>query len=112
MAKGEQLILPGANEAKWFQYGNAWIDVRDWRASLRIVWNARRGAEMNVFSGHFVWHDRLAKVIRLNSSHSTIGTNHWEKSPANRSAHPFTRTMAVQRCATEADTLLCAGVFA
>jgi hypothetical protein len=27
--RGEPIVLPGAEEAEWAHYGDAWIDVRD-----------------------------------------------------------------------------------
>jgi nucleoside-diphosphate-sugar epimerase len=72
MEAGEPLLLPGADEDEWSQYGDAWIDVRDLARLAVDCVEGPPGTEMNVLSGHFVWHDLLAEVIRLSGSRSTI----------------------------------------
>jgi nucleoside-diphosphate-sugar epimerase len=72
MEAGEPLILPGADEDEWSQYGDAWIGVRDLARVVADCLERLPGMEMNVLSGHFVWHDLLAEVIRLSGSRSAI----------------------------------------
>lgn len=72
IAAGEPVVLPGADEAEWSRYGDAWIDVRDLARIAADCLEHPPSTEMNVLSGHFVWHDLLAQVIRLIGSGSTI----------------------------------------
>lgn len=76
MEAGDPLLLPGADEDEWSQYGDAWIDVRDLARLAVDCLEHPPGTEMNVLSGHFVWHDLLAEVIRLSGSRSITEHRH------------------------------------
>jgi nucleoside-diphosphate-sugar epimerase len=69
---GKPVLLPGTTEEEWSQYGDAWIDVRDLARVAVDCLQKPPGTEMNVLSGHFVWHDLFAQLIRLTNSGSEI----------------------------------------
>jgi nucleoside-diphosphate-sugar epimerase len=69
---GEPILLPGADESEWSQYGDAWIDVRDLAWVVAEAWAHPPGGALNVLAGHFRWHELYAMLIRLTGSTSTI----------------------------------------
>ncbi len=72
LREGLPIILPGADEAQWRQYRDVWIDVRDLVAIIAACVERPTGGPLNVLSGHFVWHDLFAALIRLTGSRSQI----------------------------------------
>lgn len=72
LREGLPIILPGADEAQWRQYRDVWIDVRDLVAIVAACVERPTGGPLNVLSGHFVWHDLFADLIRLTGSRSQI----------------------------------------
>ena len=65
-------MLPGATEAEWRQYGDAWVDTRElaWIAAECLV--RPLGAAANVINSHFIWHDVYATLIHETGSNSRI----------------------------------------
>ena len=72
LREGLPIILPGADEAEWRQYRDVWIDARDLAAIIAACVERPAGGPLNVLSGHFVWHDLFADLIRLTGSRSEI----------------------------------------
>lgn len=72
LQKHETLVLPGRDEAEWSRYRDVWIDVRDLAAIVAESVARPVGGPLNVLSGHFIWHDLYAELIRLTGSRSTI----------------------------------------
>jgi nucleoside-diphosphate-sugar epimerase len=72
LREGLPIILPGADEAQWREYRDVWIDVRDLVAIVAACVERPTGGALNVLSGHFVWHDLFAHLIRLTGSRSQI----------------------------------------
>jgi nucleoside-diphosphate-sugar epimerase len=60
----DALVLPGADEAEWSQYRDAWVDARDLAWIVAECLTKPIGGPVNVLAEHFVWHDLLAEVIR------------------------------------------------
>jgi nucleoside-diphosphate-sugar epimerase len=54
------------------QYRDVWIDVRDLAIIVAESLERPAGGPLNVLSGHFVWHDLYAALIRLTGSSSAI----------------------------------------
>ena len=71
-ADGNPLLLPGADEAEWSQYRDAWIDVRDLAWVIVELLERPIGGPLNVLAGHMVWHDFYAELIRLSGSSSQL----------------------------------------
>ena len=72
LRQGLPIILPGADEAQWRQYRDVWIDVRDLTGIIAACVERPTGGPLNVLTGHFVWHDLFADLIRLTGSRSEI----------------------------------------
>lgn len=70
--EGQPILLPGATEDEWSQYGDAWVDTCDlaWAAAECLA--RPLGEAINVINGHFSWHDAYAELIRLTGGHSRI----------------------------------------
>jgi nucleoside-diphosphate-sugar epimerase len=72
LLQGEPVVLPGANEQEWSAFGDAWVDVRDLAWAAAECLTTPLGGAANAVSGHFVWHDLYAELIRLTGSRSRI----------------------------------------
>ncbi|HMN28010.1 MAG TPA: NAD(P)-dependent oxidoreductase [Caldilineaceae bacterium] len=72
LATGQPIILPGATPAEWAEYQDVWIDVRDLAWIVAEVLENPPGGPLNVLSGHFIWHDLYAELIRLTGSSSSL----------------------------------------
>lgn len=70
--QGEPIVLPGADEAEWSQYRDAWIDVRDLAWVIAESLAKPVGGPLNVLSDHFIWHEFYAEIIRLTGSRSQL----------------------------------------
>jgi nucleoside-diphosphate-sugar epimerase len=66
------IILPGREPAEWMQYRDVWIDARDLAAIVAESIARPAGGPLNVLTGHFVWHELYAALIRLTGSRSEI----------------------------------------
>jgi nucleoside-diphosphate-sugar epimerase len=71
-AKGDAVLLPGAHEAEWSQFRDAWIDARDLAWIVAECLTHPLSGAMNVLAGHFVWHDLVAEVMRSTGSAATL----------------------------------------
>ncbi|MFN8488815.1 MAG: NAD(P)-dependent oxidoreductase [Caldilineaceae bacterium] len=69
---GQPFLLPGANETEWSQYQDVWTDVRDLAWVIAEAFERPPGGPLNVLTGHFIWHDLYAEVIRLMQSKSSL----------------------------------------
>jgi len=69
---GKDIILPGSTESEWKQYGDTWIDARDLAWIIAECLQHPVNGALNVLSGHFLWHDLYASLIRLTESESAI----------------------------------------
>jgi nucleoside-diphosphate-sugar epimerase len=61
----DTVVLPGAIQAEWTQYRDAWIDARDLAWIVAGCLEHPIGGPVNVLAGHFAWHDLYAEIIRL-----------------------------------------------
>jgi len=68
----QPIILPGVQPAEWMQYQDVWIDARDLATIVAESIARPAGGPRNVLTGHFVWHDLYAALIRLTGSRSEI----------------------------------------
>lgn len=69
---GRPIVLPGVEPDEWRQYRDVWVDVRDLAIIVAESLARPAGGPLNVLSGHFVWHDLYAALIRLTGSDSAI----------------------------------------
>jgi nucleoside-diphosphate-sugar epimerase len=69
---GQPIVLPGVEPDEWMQYRDVWVDVRDLAIIVAESLERPAGGPLNVLSGHFVWHDLYAALIRLTGSDSAI----------------------------------------
>lgn len=72
MLDGAPIVLPGAELAEWNQYCDAWVDTRDLAVIVAKALADPPGEPLNVATGHFVWHELYAALIRLTRSPSEI----------------------------------------
>src|SRR5262245_21889479 len=61
---GRPIVLPGVEPDEWRQYRDVWVDVRDLAIIVAESLARPAGGPLNVLSGHFVWHDLYAALIR------------------------------------------------
>lgn len=61
----DPIVLPGVDPAEWREYQDVWIDARDLAAVVAELIERPAGGPLNVLTGHFVWHDLYAELIRL-----------------------------------------------
>ncbi|HEX3479670.1 MAG TPA: NAD(P)-dependent oxidoreductase [Kofleriaceae bacterium] len=72
MLDGAPIVLPGAEPAEWNEYRDAWVDARDLAGIVAEALARPPGEPLNVATGHFVWHDLYAALIRLTGSPAEI----------------------------------------
>ena len=72
LEQGQPMVLPGASEAEWTEYRDAWIDVRDLAVVIAECLARPAGGPLNVLTGHFTWHELTALLIRLTGSRSEL----------------------------------------
>lgn len=84
ISAGQPILLPGATQDEWSQFGDAWVDTRDlaWAAAECLA--RPPGEAFNVITGHFTWHDAYSELIRLTGSHSRIEHRPVEELPDQR----------------------------
>jgi len=70
--EGRPIVLPGATEDEWSQFGDAWVDARELAWATAECLSRPLGEAANVISGHFTWHDLYVELIRLAGSTSRI----------------------------------------
>jgi nucleoside-diphosphate-sugar epimerase len=70
--QGLSVVLPGATEAEWSQFGDDWIDARDLAWVAVECLDISLGEAVNTINSHFIWHDFYAEMIRLTGSASRI----------------------------------------
>ena len=68
----QPIVLPGIDHAEWTQYQDVWIDVRDLATIVGESVARPAGGPLNALTGHFVWHDLYAELIRLTRSRSEL----------------------------------------
>jgi hypothetical protein len=66
------MVLPGATEMEWRQYGDAWIDARELAAVAVTCLEQPLVAAANAINGHFIWYEFCIELIRLTGSTSSI----------------------------------------
>jgi nucleoside-diphosphate-sugar epimerase len=72
LQEGRPIVLPGANEAEWSQYRDAWVDTRELAWIVAECLARPLGGPGNVVNSHFTWHDMYSELIRLTGSKSKI----------------------------------------
>jgi len=70
--EGRPIVLPGATQDEWSQFGDAWVDARELAWAAAECLSRPLGGAANVVNSHFTWHDLYAELIRLAGSTSRI----------------------------------------
>lgn len=70
--QGLPVVLPGATEAEWSQYGDAWIDARELAWIVAECLDRPLGEPANAINSHFIWHDFFDELIRQTGSKSVL----------------------------------------
>lgn len=86
LAEGDSVLVPGADEAEWSRYRDAWIDARDLAWIVAECLAHPIGGPANVLAGHFVWHDLFAEIIHLTGSPCRLTSKPWAEMSAQEQA--------------------------
>jgi len=70
--QGLSVVLPGATETEWSQFGDDWIDARELAWAAAECLDRPLGEAVNAVNSHFVWHDFFDELIRQTGSKSTL----------------------------------------
>jgi nucleoside-diphosphate-sugar epimerase len=90
LVESDTVLLPGADEAEWSTYRDAWIDARDLAWIVAECLAHPIGVPANVLAGHFVWHDLFAELIRVTGSPCRLVNKAWaEMTDEERAARRF-----------------------
>lgn len=69
---GRPVVLPGATQDEWSQFGDAWVDARELAWAAAECLTRPLGEAANTINSHFAWHEFYAELIRLIGSSSRI----------------------------------------
>lgn len=70
--EGRPVVLPGATQDEWSQFGDAWVDTRELAWVAAECLSRPLGGAANVIDSHFTWHDFYSELIWLTGSGSHI----------------------------------------
>jgi nucleoside-diphosphate-sugar epimerase len=69
---GQPVVLPGATPDEWAQFGDDWVDTREFAWAAAECLTKPLGRAANAITSHFLWQEVYAELIRLAGSSSVI----------------------------------------